>query len=61
MKQTSSNNKKPHRLSAETIAAMEELGLALKVIYLRLKAEGFRLVDGQLIKPKGYDKQKEDK
>ena len=45
--------KKPDLLSSEQVAAMEELGLALKVVYLRLKRDGYKLVDGKFIKPEG--------
>ena len=46
-----SQHKKPDLLSPEQVSAMEELGLALKVVYLRLKRDGYKLVDGKFIKP----------
>jgi len=58
MSSKSSQSKKPDLLPPETIAALEELGLALKAIYLRLKSEGYRFVDGELIKPKENVNQK---
>ena len=60
MKQRS-QHKKPYLLSSETIAAMEELGLALKAIYLRLKSEGYQFVDGKFIKPKGHEQNQDQK
>ena len=38
-------------LPPQTKIALQEFGLVLKRIYLRLKAEGFVLKDGRLIKP----------
>ncbi len=37
------------KLSKETLDAMEELGMVLKTIYLRLKKEGYEMVDGKLV------------
>lgn len=35
----------------ERLRALEELGLLLKSIYLRVQKDGYRLVDGKLIGP----------
>ncbi len=43
---------KPHPdapLSEETLDALEEFGTVLKTIYLRLKNEGYRIIDGRLV------------
>lgn len=37
-------------LSKETLSALEQLGLALKAVYLRLRKEGYQLKDGKIIK-----------
>lgn len=37
------------KLSKETIDAMEELGTVLKTIYLRMKKEGYIIVDGKVV------------
>lgn len=55
MEQPPSNPNEPPLLSVETISAMEELGLALKAIYLDLKRDGYRLVDGKIVKMKGHE------
>lgn len=36
-------------LSTDTLDAMEELGLVLKRIYLRMQKEGYRIVDGKMM------------
>jgi len=38
------------KLSKETIDAMEELGTVLKTVYLRMKKEGYTIVDGKVVK-----------
>lgn len=37
-------------LSDETLRALEQLGLVLKAVYLRLRKEGYQLKDGKIIK-----------
>lgn len=61
MNKTPSQTKQPYLLPAETIAAMEELGLVLKAVYLRLKTEGYQWKDGHLIKPTGHASKKQEK
>lgn len=46
------------QIGAKNIQAMEELGLILKEIYISLKRKGFKIVDGQLIKPNTDEKEK---
>ena len=51
------NTKKPYdneqepALSETTLSALENLGLILKAVYIRLQAEGYELRDGKLSKP----------
>jgi len=51
------NTKNPHSteqkpvLSETTLSALENLGLILKAVYIRLQAEGYELRDGKLSKP----------
>lgn len=37
-------------LDKGSLSAMEELGTVLKTIYLRMKKEGYKIVDGQMVK-----------
>lgn len=37
-------------LSSDTLDAMEELGGVLKTIFLRMKREGYAIVDGKIVK-----------
>lgn len=38
-------------VAPETIKALQELALVLKAIFLRLKEEGYQMIDGVLIAP----------
>lgn len=42
-------NKAP-KLSKETVGAMEELGTVLKAIYIRMKRDGYVIVEGKMVK-----------
>ncbi|MCA9362854.1 hypothetical protein H6781_00990 [Candidatus Nomurabacteria bacterium] len=37
-------------LSSDTLDAMEELGDVLKIIFLRMKREGYAMVDSKIVK-----------
>lgn len=37
-------------LSEDTLDALEELGGILKTIYIRMKKEGYDIVDGEVVK-----------
>lgn len=37
-------------LSKDTLAAMEELGLVLKSIYLEMRKKGYRMIDGKIVR-----------
>jgi len=37
-------------LSNDTLDAMEELGNVLKTIYMRMKREGYAIVEGKIVK-----------
>ncbi len=43
-------NEEKDQLSKETVEALQNLCSILKPIYLRMKREGYDIVDGQLIK-----------
>ena len=45
-------DRRSHDLSDETLQAVEELGFALRRAFLDLKKRGYRMVDGELVKPK---------
>ncbi|MCA9355353.1 hypothetical protein KC865_02270 [Candidatus Kaiserbacteria bacterium] len=46
----SSSSELDATLSNDTLDAMEELGSVLKTIYLRMKCEGYAMVDGKIVK-----------
>lgn len=47
-----SRSKKGPEFSPETLRAIEELCLVLKPIYLRMRRQGYVIIDGKFVKPK---------
>lgn len=43
------------KLSQDSLSALEELGYILKPIYLRMKSEGYVVIDGLLVKQNEYE------
>ncbi len=61
MSKAHTTKKEAPKLSEETLDAMEELGTVLKTIYLRLKNEGFEMVDGKLVNVSENEQETKDR
>ena len=51
------NQPRRSTLPEEALDAMEELALVLKAIHLRMRREGYLIVDGKVVKESEYEAQ----
>ena len=51
------NQPRRSNLPEEALDAMEELALVLKAIHLRMRREGYMIVDGKVVKKSEYEAQ----
>jgi len=50
MEPTNNNEKKEELVSKEMLEAMEKYGVVLKTVFLQMQKEGYRMINGKIIK-----------